>query len=377
VDPVGDGLPPSGTVTFFLGNLVLGNSPVAPAVLTGYSPEAALATLATSQLPVGLDNVTAQYSGNANYSGSASVAGTYINVQIPTTTTLTLTPSAPVIAQGTSLTLTAQVTPGFGGETPGGVAFTLGPFGGTLLGGQTLICGQAQVTVNGGSNLLPTGDAVPLTATFGGPFHQVLTPYGPFSVATYAPSSATTAITVNPQPGTDFSLTFNLPSFTLNQPGGQTLILHALNGFAGTVNFAPNACSISPAGSGFQCALQSSALEGDGDYTIVEFPLTAPSVSTTRRWMRPIYFTWRLPGLAAVLLLLLLAFPLRARRFNTAFGLTVVLMIAAVCVSCGRSSAGTGGAGGSTFTPPPVYTVTVTGTCGPLTHTASSALHLQ
>jgi sugar lactone lactonase YvrE len=71
---------PTGTVTFTTGGKSLGSAPLAPAAGGGFQ-----AALSTTALPVGVDVVTATYSGDANYVGS-STSGTVTIVSGPTVT---------------------------------------------------------------------------------------------------------------------------------------------------------------------------------------------------------------------------------------------------------------------------------------------------
>ena len=88
---------PSGTVQFTDGATVLG-----AAVING----SGVATLGTSQLPPGDQNVTATYSGDANYVGAANT----VNENVQRATTAVLTASANPAYAGTPLTFSVKVT---------------------------------------------------------------------------------------------------------------------------------------------------------------------------------------------------------------------------------------------------------------------------
>jgi trimeric autotransporter adhesin len=117
------GNPPTGTVTFFKGTTRLG-SPVV--VSGGVNPQTGLAqataALKTAQLPVGQDTVTAQYSGDPNYTASTSQPTT---VTVSSGFSLSSNPAAVSIAaagqSGTS-TITVTGTGGFAGS----LSFTCG-----------------------------------------------------------------------------------------------------------------------------------------------------------------------------------------------------------------------------------------------------------
>jgi subtilase family serine protease len=97
--------PPSGTVTFYSNGIALGP---ATFVDTGVSPP--VAGITVTQLPLGPDNITAQYSGDTNYFGSTSSA---MLVATGETFSMAASPSviniaAPGQSGSTTLTLTAQ-----------------------------------------------------------------------------------------------------------------------------------------------------------------------------------------------------------------------------------------------------------------------------
>jgi hypothetical protein len=62
---------PSGTVTFFSGNTQIGSAP-AFGQQVNQNGVTSIATLNTSNLPIGQDTITAQYSGDGNYVGSSA-----------------------------------------------------------------------------------------------------------------------------------------------------------------------------------------------------------------------------------------------------------------------------------------------------------------
>lgn len=91
---------PGGSVQFFANSTPLG---------TGTLNGNGVATLNTTALPVGVDQVTAAYAGNASFAPSTSSATTVNVAKAPTTTTLTVIPIASAFGQ--SVTLTATVAP--------------------------------------------------------------------------------------------------------------------------------------------------------------------------------------------------------------------------------------------------------------------------
>ena len=128
---------PTGTVTFSTQN---GFQPLCQPVTlqTSCSDTCGIATCSTAVLLVGVDPVNAAYSGDASYNPSnASIQYTVIG-NIPTTT-LTVSPAAPVTGQ--VVTLTATVSNGSDPVTSGTVFF------GNSFNGQTL--GTVQLVSSG------------------------------------------------------------------------------------------------------------------------------------------------------------------------------------------------------------------------------------
>ena len=99
---------PTGTVTFFNGSTSLGTGTL----------NSGIATLATTALPAGTNSITAQYQGDANFSGITSPAVNVVIGQASTTTTVTFFPLVPFAGQNVTLTATiAAVSPGAGTPT--------------------------------------------------------------------------------------------------------------------------------------------------------------------------------------------------------------------------------------------------------------------
>ena len=110
ISSVGLGAGPTGQVTFFSGT-----TPVStPAPLTQSMPGSfnsnpqAEVLVQTSQLALGNNTLTGQYSGDGNYAASTSLPFV-VDMQIPAT--CSIVSSNPTIAHGSSVTFTAQVTP--------------------------------------------------------------------------------------------------------------------------------------------------------------------------------------------------------------------------------------------------------------------------
>jgi hypothetical protein len=104
-----------GTVTFFSGTTALGNNPVFSTMdpQTGKAVATSF-TFPTSSLPIGQNSITAQYSGDSNYTGSTSTA---ITVTITPDFSPSLSSSSANILAGQSATssLLLAEAPGFSG----------------------------------------------------------------------------------------------------------------------------------------------------------------------------------------------------------------------------------------------------------------------
>ena len=375
IDTFSNGVPPNGTVSFFAGKMPLGN----PVPVTGVPANISLgapypegtAAFTTSQLPVGENEITAQYSGDANY--AASTTGQFlIDVLIPTT--IQVTTSNPTVSQGAPVTFTVRIIPSQqnGPTMRGFVLLTASNYMSGQISPSTN--DQVQIVVNSSPPFLATG-SYPITAQY-------------YSDGNYAASTGSTMETVTPQPGTDFAFgSVSPPLLTIPAPGAfantVTVPIAAINGFSGTINFpSPASCSISPAGSQATCQVNPAFVIGSGNLTISIFT-TAPSRVVPLPRALPGTPVWwaALGGLASLVLVVALACSKRQPRWSRAFGLLSFALLATALLGCGGGS--TGGSietvgGGNAGTPTGVvYTATVTGTCGPLTHSTSFTFTVQ
>ena len=151
----GSGPTPTGTVSFSQDGSALGTANVG---------SNGRAVLTVSSLPVGTDHITATYSGDSNYGGSASaaVSQTITPPANAIATTTALTSSSATAAPGAAVTFTATITPAASGPAPTGVVtFTVN--------GSSL--GTASVQGNGTATLttseLPSGSDS-IAAAYGG-----------------------------------------------------------------------------------------------------------------------------------------------------------------------------------------------------------------
>ncbi len=146
IGSTGLGAGPTGQVTFFSGTTQVGSPAIISATTAGSftNNPGAFAGMFTSQLPLGSNSITAQYSGDGNYSASTSLPTT-VNVEIPTTTAITS--SNLTITHGSSVTFTATVAATqSGGPGPTGTVTFNDGFGD--IGTVSLTNGQALFTTS-------------------------------------------------------------------------------------------------------------------------------------------------------------------------------------------------------------------------------------
>ena len=125
---------PTGTVTFFSGTTALGS-----ATLDGNGN----ASMATTGLPVGTNAITAQYSGDTNFTASTSAAVTQTVSQTPSVSASTLTLSASTTNPSafTAVQFTATVAAGAGA--------TATPTGTVVFSANGVVIGSATIGGNG------------------------------------------------------------------------------------------------------------------------------------------------------------------------------------------------------------------------------------
>jgi len=242
---------PTGKVNYYAGTALLGS-----AQLSNGS-----ATFSTSALPVGIDSLSASYSGDTTFAGSTSPAvSVTVNGSAPTVTqtSTTLTASPAQAIQGATVTLTASVAPTAGTTLPTGtVAFYSGT---TALGTVSLSNGSATLNVT----TLPIGTNS-LTASYAGS-----SVFGP---------STSSAVTVTVQQP---SFTISAASSTLSVTGGQTatttLTITPVAGFNQTLSYA---CSGLPSGS--SCTFGTPSVQSNGTTTVsLSISTTALSAALSR-----------------------------------------------------------------------------------------------
>ncbi|MER6334871.1 Ig-like domain repeat protein, partial [Streptomyces sp. NPDC001034] len=178
--PPGSGTP-TGTVDFFDGATLLGTGTLI----------AGTATLTTSALGVGSHSLTAVYSGDAEFTGSASPVDVQTVTQAATTTGLTSAPDPSVFGEAKTLTATVAAVPPGSGTPTGTVDFFDGA---TFLGTGTLVGGTATLT----TSALAVGSHS-LTAVYSGDT-DFTGSASPVDVQTVTQAATTTGLTSAPDP---------------------------------------------------------------------------------------------------------------------------------------------------------------------------------
>ena len=347
---------PTGTVTLMSGTTQIGTSTIGAFGIgsNGFIISSASIPLPGSQL--GPMTLTAQYTGDSNYTGATSPP---VTVNVLRTTTTAVSTSAPTIQQGQSVTFSAQVTSNqAGGPAIGGtIQFYFG--GGEPVGSPgTVINGQAQVTT---TSLTPGPSG--LSAVYAGDtnYEGSNSPSIPFSVT----------------PAPDFTVSFAPAIVNVSSPGSSAttmLTVSGSNGFNSPVSFSTT-CTGLPSES--TCSF-SPTMVAAGSSTTLTISTTAPSAMVPVSHHIDISGWRRTPGALRLLLfgLVLLALGIQARRcrWNLA-GMALVLGLLVVNAACG------GGGGGGVKNPgtPMVQnqTVTVTATSGTTTHTFTFTLNVN
>jgi hypothetical protein len=300
------GLCPTGNVTFQLGSGAPVTSPLAACESFSFFGYSSVADDLLSNLQVGTYTLTATYPGDANYTPITltQVIEVVPTTLLPSTTTVSISPSLANINPSTVVTITITVA-GNGTITPTGtVQFALG----------NVIGSASAYKLTAASNATATAVLVLRAADLlGGPNAMIVTYSGDNN---YLPSAASTQVI--PDDPTDFTLAALTPNVVIASAstGTGTITLGSLNGFAGSISLT---CS---APTGILCSLPSSSvtLAAAGSATETVNINTVTVASTSGRNV-PSAFSWKstaAPVFAAMLLLLL---PTRKRFGRVLFAL--------------------------------------------------------
>ena len=191
----------TGSVAFSNGGNGLGTSTVTNGI----------ATFTTSNLPLGGNSISAQYSGDGNYNTTSANLTQTVNKATPTITVTTPGPSI----FGNNVTITATVPSGVTGT----IVFTSGA---TSLGTATISSNSAFVT----TSILPVGSNT-ITASYGGDSNNNAATGTVVQVVNKASPLSTLTSSLNPAPGgASVTLTDTLPT---NVTGTVTFTVGATN----------------------------------------------------------------------------------------------------------------------------------------------------
>jgi hypothetical protein len=305
---------------------------------------------------VGSHSITASYSGDTIYSSSVSPAVS-VTVTVPVAPAMTatkLSASATTAAPGATLTFTASVSETAGTAIPTGIVTFYD--GSTSLGSGTLASGVASFSTAS----LSTGTHT-ITAVYGGDTSNAM--------------STSSAVTVSIATVTaDFSLALSSMSGTVSQGSSTTsmIAITPASGFNQQVNLT---CSGLPANT--LCNFSPTSITPDGTNTATS-TLTIKTDVKTAALHQPLLPGQTSGGVAALASIgsggLLGFILLRSRRKNKSWwylqlGLISALLATSAVMGCGSSRA--------TTTPKGTSQITITGTAGSTTHSATYSLTVQ
>jgi hypothetical protein len=325
---------PTGTVVFMDGPNTLGTITLA----------SGKATYATSALAVGVHDIDALYSGDANFAASTSnVVTVTINSTTPVATTTSLTASASSALVGTSLTFSSKVTPASGSTIPFGTVVFLDS--GNAIGVE---------------NLDATGSTSLITSSLLAGAHSITAQYpGNSSFGASTSSAISVTITAPPQDFT-FSISASSGAVTTTAPTDTaTLTVTPVNGFSTEVDFACSGLPSDVACSFYPVNVTPSA--GQAATTAVTFTESTKAMleRNAANGRRLLYAGF---GLGILLLI-------GVRRRRGLFRVVAVL-IAATSLA-GLASCGSNGSDSHALK---TSTVTITATSGTLSHSVTYTL---
>ncbi len=352
-------VPPTGTMTFLYGNVVLGTAQLAPCAagsVCGYQGSGfATAQLSTSGLPLGMDLVTAVYGGDANFQSFTSAQG--VTVTVEQNAGLTATASPNPATQVDQVVVTANVAAATGLPQPTGYVFFSTP---------NYSCGSAPPLANGTTSCSFFAGALGLGTS------TMTVQY--LGDGTYAPEAVTIPVVVT----APFSLAGTPVTIAAGATSGNTstLTVTPAGGFTGTLSMGC-ALTASPAGAIHlpTCSL-TPALSVTGTSAATEAMTIESTAATSGKLEMPGTARW-LGG--ASLAGLIWCGVRRRRRFGLmALCLTLPLAMGlSGCTTIGMPVGSGGGGGGLPGTTPGAYTFTVTAVSGQISVTAPVVVTIQ
>jgi hypothetical protein len=334
-----NGAAPTGTVMFLDGATPISGT-VSYTPMAGTSSFAAElraqinATLTTS----GMHAITAQYSGDSNYTASTSSAD---NATVSYPTTMTLSADSTTINYGSNVTVTAKVVSSY--KNPpmtGQIQF--------FVGSESITVSASSLSTDGSGNQV-------LTAT------MTMTPKQTFDVvqagyqgdANFQGSNGLLNIFVNIP---DFSLSDNaVVTVTAGQSQTVTMTVTPASSTPSTVAFSED--STIPPGMSLNFTPSAVNLAGSPATVTVTVSTTGPTGTPATTMTRQVKHAgllgtyrrnwWSIAIASAFAAIYLLGIPGRRRRYRGAF-LAGVLCALSLAMGCGGGGGGTGGGAGGT-----------------------------
>jgi Bacterial Ig-like domain (group 3) len=334
---------PSGTVVFRLDGTPLGNAAIS---------NGSASFLVNTQVPVGMHELTASYSGDSTFQpGTFAARHTVIPAVVPTPTATGLA-SAPNPAQvGTNVTFTASVT-----NTTAGTAAS--PSGNVTFSDGSTALGQSALNTNGVATFITNALAVgthSITASYAG-------------TTTTQPSVSSTVQQVIVAILGDFSLDVTSDTASIDTGAAQSfnVTVSAIGGFSQSVALS---CSGLP--SETTCVFKPASVPGGSGLS--QLTIQTSSSHSIKAAGNSVPLPWKpLAATSASLSLAVLLLPRRTRVLRRYLTLVICLLLTVAMGACGG---GSGPAGGGT--PPGTYNVSINGTASSLTHSIPVALTVK
>jgi pectin methylesterase-like acyl-CoA thioesterase len=339
------------------------NGGTATTIASGSLDASGEAYFTSNNFTAGTHNLSWTYSGDANFSGSTTASAYVLTVTASSaaTTTTTLAATATTITAGASVTLTATITGATGSNaTPTGTV--------TFMNGTTTL----------GTGAVASGVATYTTSTLAVGSNSITAVYG--GDTNFSPStSATLSITITAAVPGSFTLGLSPTrgGVTSGSTATSTITITPSGGFNQQVSFA---CSGLPQNA--SCSFSPATVTPSGTGTATStLTIATGMVSAALYQHQPALPGQGSGGTTALALLggggFLGWTQLRRRKSKSLWyvqlGLALTILAASAAVGCGGSSKPTA----STTAPTGTYEVTIIGTAGSATQSATFTLTVQ
>jgi hypothetical protein len=349
VPNVATGAAATGSISIYDGTATIGGPvPVSPVYSGQGVPADFNASVQVTYLTSGDHQITAKYSGDANYAASTSSPLT-VHPLYPTT--MMLTQSVSNVNYGQSVTITATITTSIKNPPITGT-FTFGFANAVTVSGTPGTDASGNQTLTASATMTPQGNTV-AQINYGGDSNFEAAADTSFITVnipdfTLGPANGLTVVATAGQPG---SAQLTLAPAT-QTPSTVTLSYYPPNAVAGyTLSFSPQ-----------QVSLNGSATTA----TLSLTPLGSAPQATIRRSTRHSGFLvlsrrngdwWSLGLVSGLAALLLLGLPGRDRRYRIALGFSAACFL---CFAIGCGGGGNSGAGSGAGTSPTPTSTTLT-----------------